>query len=61
MPLIPALRRQRQTDLCEFKTSLVYKEISRTARTVTQRGRKRKKRKRPAKAKNKAFTYTYEE
>ena len=25
MPLIPALRRQRQVDLCEFKASLVYK------------------------------------
>jgi hypothetical protein len=23
-PLIPALRRQRQEDLCEFKGSLVY-------------------------------------
>jgi hypothetical protein len=25
MPLLPALRRQRQADLCEFKASLVYK------------------------------------
>ena len=25
MPLILALRRQRQADLCEFKTNLVYK------------------------------------
>ena len=25
MPLIPALERQRQTDLCEFKASLVYR------------------------------------
>ena len=24
-PLIPALRRQRQADLCEFEASLVYK------------------------------------
>ena len=24
-PLIPALRRQRQVDLCEFKANLVYK------------------------------------
>ena len=30
MPLIPALRRQRQTDLCE--SSLVYKASFRTAR-----------------------------
>jgi hypothetical protein len=36
MPLIQALRRQRQADLCEFKASLVYKVSSRTAR-VTQR------------------------
>ena len=25
MPLIPALRRQKQVDLCEFEASLVYK------------------------------------
>ena len=25
MPLIPALRRQRRADLCEFEASLVYK------------------------------------
>jgi hypothetical protein len=36
MPLIPALRRQRQVDLCEFEASLVYTASSRTAR-VTQR------------------------
>jgi len=33
MPLIPALRRKRQVDLCEFKASLVYKSSSRTAKT----------------------------
>ena len=32
MPLIPALRRQRQVNLCELKDSLVYRVISRTAR-----------------------------
>ena len=37
MTLIPALRRQKQMDLCEFKASLVYKETPRTARAVTQR------------------------
>jgi hypothetical protein len=37
MPLIPALRRQRQVDLCDFETSLVYKSSSRTVRVVTQR------------------------
>jgi hypothetical protein len=36
MPLIPALRRQRQEDLCEFQASLVYRDNSRTAR-ITQR------------------------
>ena len=35
MPLIPALRRQRQVNLCEFKASLVYRASFRTARTVT--------------------------
>ena len=34
-PLLPALGRQRQEDLCELEASLVYKESSRTAR-VTQ-------------------------
>jgi hypothetical protein len=36
-PLIPALKRERQSDLCEFKVSLVYSMNSRTARAVTQR------------------------
>ena len=50
--LIPALRKQRQADLCEFEVSLVYKSISRTARaqrnlvsnkqTNKQRRRRRK-------------------
>ena len=30
--LMPALGRQRQVDLCEFKASLVYRVSSRTAR-----------------------------
>jgi hypothetical protein len=34
--LFPALGRQRQADVCEFKASLVYRVISRTAR-ATQR------------------------
>jgi hypothetical protein len=37
MPLIPALRGQRQADLCELVASLVYKENSRTVRAVSQR------------------------
>ena len=53
MPLIPALGRQRQVDLCEFKASLVYRASSRTARAVTQRNpvskNKRKKKKRKEK------------
>ena len=36
IPLIPALGRQRQANLCEFEASLVYKINSRTAR-ATQR------------------------
>jgi hypothetical protein len=30
MPLVPALGKQRPTDLCEFKVSLIYRESSRT-------------------------------
>jgi hypothetical protein len=36
MLLIPALGRQRQVDLCEFKASLAYTLSSRTA-SATQR------------------------
>ena len=36
MPLIPALGRQRQADLHEFKASLDYRVSSRTSR-ATQR------------------------
>jgi len=35
-PLIPALRRQRQADHCEFEASLVYRMSSRIAK-ATQR------------------------
>ena len=37
MPLIPALRWQRQVDLCEFEASLVYRPSSRTDSKATQR------------------------
>ena len=37
MPLIPALLKQRQETLCEFKASLVYRASSRLARAVTHR------------------------
>jgi capsid protein len=36
IPLIPALGRESQVDLCEFEASLVYRVSSRTAR-ATQR------------------------
>ena len=36
VPLIPALKRHRQVNLCEFKDSLVYRGSSRTTR-ATQR------------------------
>jgi hypothetical protein len=34
MALIPALRRQRQVDLCEFKATLVYTLSFRIARDI---------------------------
>ena len=34
MPLIPALGRQRQVDLCEFKASRVYKLSFRTIKAT---------------------------
>jgi hypothetical protein len=34
MPLIPALQRQKQVDLREFKASKVYTVNSRTSRTI---------------------------
>ena len=37
LPSITAFQRQRQTDLCEFEASLVYRVNSRTVRAVTQR------------------------
>ena len=43
MPLIPALERQRQTDLCEFKASLVYRVSSRTGSKPREKKRKKNK------------------
>lgn len=34
MPLIPALVKQMQVDLCEFEGSLVYRARSRIARAI---------------------------
>ena len=35
--LISSLKKQRQTDLCEFEASLVYRVSSRTGSKATQR------------------------
>ena len=43
MPLIPVLGKQRQTDLCEFKASLVYITSSRPARDTETLSQKKKK------------------
>ncbi|EGW12670.1 hypothetical protein I79_021887 [Cricetulus griseus] len=49
MPLIPALRRQRQADLCEFEASLVYRASARIGSKTSKRnpvsGRKTKENK----------------
>ena len=37
MPLIPALWRQKQADLCEFEASLVYRMSSRTGSKATKK------------------------
>ena len=34
MPFIPALRRQRQVDFCEFEVTLLYNVSSMIARTI---------------------------
>jgi hypothetical protein len=52
MPLIPALQRERQADLCKLKANLVYRVSSRTARATqkkkylekNQKGKKKEKR-----------------
>jgi hypothetical protein len=37
IPVITALKRQRQVDLCEFEAILDYKVSSKTFRVITQR------------------------
>ena len=37
MPLIPALRRQSQVDLCEFEASLVYRASAMTGSKATEK------------------------
>jgi hypothetical protein len=45
MPLIPALRRQRQVDHCEFKASMVYIVISISKRKKKKKRKKKRKEK----------------
>jgi hypothetical protein len=40
MPLIPALRRQKQGDLCGHKATLVYRVSSRIAKVIEKPYRK---------------------
>ena len=51
-PLILALRRQRQVDLCKFEANLDYKANSRTIQAVAQRNPVLKKLKKINKNKN---------
>ena len=37
MPLIPALRKQRQADLCELEASLVYRASAGTGSKATEK------------------------
>ena len=53
MPLIPALGRQRQADLCEFEANLFYKGSSRTAKAVTQESLSQKNKLKTKTTKNK--------
>ena len=52
-PLIPALRKQRQADLCEFKASLVHRASSRTGSIATENPVSRKKKSSPSSRTNK--------
>lgn len=63
MPLVLALGRERQVDLCEFKASLAYRSSSRTAREILLKQNKTKQKtnnkikqnKKLQKAKNKKY------
>jgi hypothetical protein len=50
MPLIPTL--QRREDLCEFKVSLFYREVSSTARNTEKLYLENQKKKKRVKIKN---------
>ena len=43
MPSIPALGRQRQTDICEFEASMVFRASSRTGSKATKKPVSKKK------------------
>jgi 3-polyprenyl-4-hydroxybenzoate decarboxylase len=55
MLLIPAFRRQRQVDLCEFQASLIYTVNSRTARAIQRNPVSKKKKKERKKERKKQF------
>jgi hypothetical protein len=57
MPLIPALRRQGQEDLCEFEASLVYSEIQ-DSQGYTERPCLKKKKKKKSKDYTKGKQYS---
>ena len=56
IPLIPALMRQRQVDLCEIEAGLVYKVSFRTAR-ATQRNPVLKRKKKGRKKRTPGFIH----
>ena len=63
MPLIPALGKQRQADLCEFEASLVYRTSSRTGYKATQRNpvlknREREREREREKTNDKNYTFS---
>lgn len=51
MPLVLALGRERQVDLCEFEASLAYRSSSRTAREILLKQNKTKRNKQTNKKK----------
>ena len=49
MPLMPALGRQKQADIYEFKVNLVYRASSKPTQVYTVSRRKKKKRRKKRK------------
>jgi hypothetical protein len=56
--LIPALRRQRQANLCEFKANLVYRGSSRTAQVIQGNPDSKRKKKKNQREKEKEYSPT---